>query len=150
MASVLSAKHYHDEDEAFAYVERHLWPAGPVCAHCGETVRVGRMGGKATRKGLHKCYKCRKQFTVRQGTLFESSHLPLHIWLQAIYLIEGVVVVETLFGIPGIGHALVHAVIARDVPMVQGTALAMGLLFVAITAAVDLACHWLDPRPRRT
>jgi len=89
MASVLSAKHYHDEDEAFAYVERHLWPAGPVCAHCGETVRVGRMGGKATRKGLHKCYKCRKQFTVRQGTLFESSHLPLHIWLQAIYLISG-------------------------------------------------------------
>ena len=43
-----------------------------------------RMGGNATRKGLHKCYKCRKQFTVRQGTLFESSHVPLHIWLQAI------------------------------------------------------------------
>lgn len=89
MASVLSAKHYHDEDEAFAYVERHLWPEGPVCSHCGETVRVGRMGGSATRKGLHKCYKCRKQFTVRQGTIFESSHVPLHVWLQAIYLISG-------------------------------------------------------------
>jgi transposase-like protein len=89
MASVLSAKHYHDEDAAFAYVEAALWPNGPVCSHCGETVRVGRMGGSATRKGLHKCYKCRKQFTVRQGTLFESSHLPLHIWLQAIYLIAG-------------------------------------------------------------
>lgn len=89
MASVLSAKHYHDEDEAFAYVEAHLWPNGPVCPHCGETVRVGRMGGKATRKGLHKCYKCRKQFTVRQGTIFESSHVPLHVWLQAIYLISG-------------------------------------------------------------
>lgn len=45
------------------------------------------MGGKATRKGLHKCYKCRKQFTVRQGTIFESSHLPLNVWLQAIFLI---------------------------------------------------------------
>jgi transposase-like protein len=89
MASNLSAKHYHDEDAAFAYVEAALWPNGPVCSHCGETVRVGRMGGKATRKGLHKCYKCRKQFTVRQGTLFESSHLPLHVWLQAIFLIAG-------------------------------------------------------------
>jgi hypothetical protein len=45
------------------------------------------MGGNATRKGLHKCYKCRKQFTVRQGTIFESSHLPLNVWLQAILLI---------------------------------------------------------------
>jgi transposase-like protein len=89
MASVLSARHYHDEDAAFAYVEAALWPNGPVCAHCGEAERVSRMGGKATRKGLHKCYKCRKQFTVRQGTLFESSHLPLHVWLQAIYLIAG-------------------------------------------------------------
>jgi transposase-like protein len=89
MASVLSARHYHDEDAAFAYVEAALWPNGPVCSHCGETVRVSRMGGKATRKGLHKCYACRKQFTVRQGTLFESSHLPLHVWLQAIYLIAG-------------------------------------------------------------
>lgn len=89
MASVFSAKHYHDEDAAFAYVEAALWPNGPVCSHCGETVRVGRMGGTATRKGLHKCYKCRKQFTVRQGTLFESSHVPLHVWLQAIYLIAG-------------------------------------------------------------
>lgn len=89
MASVFSAKHYHDEDAAFAYVEEHLWPQGAVCSHCGEAKRVGRMGGTATRKGLHKCYVCRKQFTVRQGTLFESSHLPLHVWLQAIYLIAG-------------------------------------------------------------
>jgi transposase-like protein len=89
MTSALSAPHFHDEDKAFAYVERYLWPNGAVCAHCGESVRVGRMGGKATRKGLHKCYACRKQFTVRQGTLFESSHVPLHIWLQAIYLISG-------------------------------------------------------------
>ena len=84
MGSVLSSKHFHDEDEAFAYVEQHLWPKGPVCSHCGETVRISRMGGKATRKGLHKCYKCRKQFTVRQGTIFESSHVLLHVWLQAL------------------------------------------------------------------
>lgn len=87
MASALSAPHFHSEDAAFAYVEARLWPHGPVCPHCGENERVRRMGGKATRKGLHKCYKCRKQFTVRQGTIFESSHLPLNVWLQAIFLI---------------------------------------------------------------
>jgi transposase-like protein len=87
MASALSAPHFNDEDAAFAYVEARLWPNGPVCSHCGETKRVKRMGGKATRKGLHKCYACRKQFTVRQGTIFESSHLPLNVWLQTIFLI---------------------------------------------------------------
>ena len=87
MANALSAPHLNNEDAAFAYVEARLWPNGPVCPHCGETERVNRMGGKATRKGLHKCYQCRKQFTVRQGTIFESSHLPLKVWLQAIFLI---------------------------------------------------------------
>ena len=87
MANALSAPHLNNEDAAFAYVEARLWPNGPICPHCGETERVSRMGGKATRKGLHKCYQCRKQFTVRQGTIFESSHLPLNVWLQAIFLI---------------------------------------------------------------
>jgi len=89
MASVLSARHYHDEDAAFAYVERIVWPNGPVCPHCGGVERISKMQGSATRKGLHKCYQCRKQFTVRQGTIFESSHVPLHIWLQAIFLVAG-------------------------------------------------------------
>jgi len=60
------------------------WPA--VCPHCGETARVGRLNGKTTRPGLHKCYACKKPFTVRMGTLFEDSHLPLHLWLQVIHL----------------------------------------------------------------
>src|SRR6185437_5179596 len=47
------------------------------------------MEGKTTRLGLYKCYQCRKPFTVRMGTIFESSHVPLHIWLQAMYLIAG-------------------------------------------------------------
>jgi transposase-like protein len=87
MASALSAPHFNNEDAAFAYVEARFWPSGAICPHCGETARVSRMGGKATRKGLHKCYSCRKQFTVRQGTIFESSHLPLNVWLQAIFLL---------------------------------------------------------------
>jgi transposase-like protein len=44
------------------------------------------MGGKATRPGLYKCYACRKQFRVTVGTVFEASHVPLHMWLQAVYI----------------------------------------------------------------
>lgn len=66
--------------------------------------------------------------------------------VQLVLLIEGMVVVETLFAWPGIGHALVHAVFARDVPMIQGTALTMALLFVLLSGTIDLLLHALDPR----
>ena len=85
--SVLSAPHFHNEDAAFAYVEKALWSDGPYCPFCGVTgEQVRKLNGKTTRKGLHKCYACRKPFTVRVGTIFESSHLPLHLWLQVIHL----------------------------------------------------------------
>jgi transposase-like protein len=84
--SVLNAPQFQTEAAAFAYVEAHLWPAGPVCPHCQEAVRVGRLNGKTTRPGLCKCYACKKPFTVRMRTIFESSHLPLHLWLQVIHL----------------------------------------------------------------
>lgn len=89
MVSALSAPHFHSEEAAFAYVEARIWPEGPSCPHCGGVDRINKMGGKSTRMGLHKCYQCRKPFTVRIGTIFESSHVPLHIWLQAMYLIAG-------------------------------------------------------------
>lgn len=85
--SVLSAAHFQNEEAAFAFVEARLWPNGPVCPRCGATEEhVGRLQGKTTRMGLHKCYACRKPFTVRIGTIFESSHLALHLWLQVIHL----------------------------------------------------------------
>src|SRR6202047_4544968 len=84
--SLLSEPHFHSEAAAFEYVEARLWPNGPVCHHCGERERVGRLQGKTTRPGLYKCYACKKPFTVRMGTIFESSHLPLHLWLQVIHL----------------------------------------------------------------
>jgi len=83
---VLNAPQFLTEAAAFAYVEARLWPNGPVCPHCGETARIGRLNGKTTRPGLHKCYACKKPFTVRIGTIFEDSHLPLHLWLQVIHL----------------------------------------------------------------
>jgi transposase-like protein len=89
MASALSATHFHNEAAAFAYVEARVWPEGPTCPHCGGVERISKMQGKSTRMGLYKCYQCRKPFTVRMGTIFESSHVALHIWLQAMYLVVG-------------------------------------------------------------
>jgi transposase-like protein len=86
--SVLSAPRFHNEEAAFAYVEEQLWPNGPVCPHCAATGdKIGRLTGKTTRIGLCKCYACRKPFTVRMGSIFEDSHLPLRYWLQAIHLL---------------------------------------------------------------
>lgn len=86
--SVFDAPQFKTEEGAFAYVEAHLWPNGPVCPHCGncDEARIRKMQGKTTRLGLYKCNECRKPFTVRMGTIFESSHLPLHLWLQVIHL----------------------------------------------------------------
>lgn len=74
--------------------------------------------------------------------------LVAYVGAQALFLVEGVVVVETLFGWDGLGHALVHAVFWRDVSVLQGSVLALALLVVAINTAVDLANLALDPRPR--
>jgi transposase-like protein len=86
--SVLNAPHFQNEAAAFDHVEAMLWPNGPVCPHCrnADQERIGRLQGKTTRMGLRKCYACKKPFTVRMGTIFEDSHLPLHLWLQIIHL----------------------------------------------------------------
>lgn len=96
--SVLSKPYFHDEAAAFAFVEAALWNGESVCPHCGCVGRVYALanvrGSKskanpegAIRHGLKKCGDCRKQFTVRVGTIFEESHLPMTKWLQAIYLL---------------------------------------------------------------
>jgi peptide/nickel transport system permease protein len=97
----------------------------------------------ARHKGLPEAVAVRRH-GLRNAAIPVVSYLSL----QAIYLVEGVVVVESIIAYPGIGHALVLAIIERDIPMVQGTALVMGLMFVVITAAADAASAWLDPRLR--
>ena len=87
MASLNSREHLQDEAAAYAWIEAHLWPAGPECAHCGGTDKITKLMGKATRFGLYKCNACRKQFRVTMGTIFEKSHVPLHLWLQAFYML---------------------------------------------------------------
>jgi transposase-like protein len=96
--SVLSKTYFHDEAAAFAHVEALLWADGRVCPNCGVVDNSYPLKGvrsKASKKnpegverhGLYKCGACRKQFTVRIGTIFEETHLPMHKWLQAIHLV---------------------------------------------------------------
>ncbi|MCG8360623.1 MAG: ABC transporter permease, partial [Kiloniellales bacterium] len=89
------------------------------------------------------------RLTVLRHVLRNAS-LPVvtYVGVQMAYMIEGVVIVETVFAWPGIGHALVHAIFARDIAMVQGTALTLGLIYVALNLAIDLACRGIDPRTR--
>jgi transposase-like protein len=100
MASVLNEAYFHDEKAAFDALEAILWPNGPQCPLCGchDSQRIGSLEGVRSkpskknpegieRHGLKKCYQCRGQFTVRKGTVFEASHLRLHQWFQAAYLL---------------------------------------------------------------
>jgi len=81
--SLLNRKYFHDEKAAFALLESILWPDGPICPHCGTRNNARTLKGKSTRLGLLKCYTCRKQFTVKVGTVFENARLPLYKMLQA-------------------------------------------------------------------
>ncbi|PHS38662.1 MAG: IS1595 family transposase [Robiginitomaculum sp.] len=95
--SILSKTYFHNEADAFAHLESIIWADGVTCPHCGNCGKIYELRGVRSkpskknpegveRHGLKKCAECRKQFTVRVGTVFESSHVPLHKWLQAAYL----------------------------------------------------------------
>ena len=84
--SVFDARALRDENAAYAYVESRIWPNGRVCPHCGVVDKSSPLKGKSTRIGVYKCYACRKPFTVKVGTIFEDSHVPMHLWLQAIVM----------------------------------------------------------------
>src|SRR5438874_1162018 len=79
---------YADEDVARSMLERIRWPNGPVCPKCGgvKPYRLTPKPGSSTRKGVFKCRACRDQFSVKVGTIFEDSHIPLGKWLMAIHL----------------------------------------------------------------
>ena len=97
MASVLQEPYFQNEAAAFERLEAIVWPNGPVCPHCGSVGKfyvLSNVRSKPSKKnpeglvrhGLKKCAACRGQFTVRKGTVFEDSHVDLHIWFQAAYL----------------------------------------------------------------
>jgi transposase-like protein len=88
--SVLNRPYFRDEEAAFTFLEGIVWPSGPVCPHCGVIGTAYKMTAnpeKRIRVGLWKCRDCRKQFTVKVGTVFEHARLPLHKALQCAYLL---------------------------------------------------------------
>jgi transposase-like protein len=80
---------FANELSAHRYLEGIIWPNGVTCPHCGGTERIGKLNGASTRLGTYKCYACRRSFSVTYGTMFMCSHVPVHKWLQAIYLTDG-------------------------------------------------------------
>jgi transposase-like protein len=78
---------FTDEDTAREHFEALHWPHGPVCPHCGATSEhVTLMTGKTTRAGLYQCNACREPFTVKMGTVMESSHIPYQKWALGFHL----------------------------------------------------------------
>lgn len=82
--SILSEPHFHNEEAAIARLEQIVWPQGAHCPHCGGFDRITRV--KGGRPGLWRCGPCKRQFTVTVGTIFERSHIKLHLWFQAAHL----------------------------------------------------------------
>lgn len=82
--SILSAPHFHNEAAAIARLEGIVWPNGPHCPRCGGFDRITDV--KGGRMGLRRCGPCKREFTVTVGTIFERSHVKLHIWFQAAHL----------------------------------------------------------------
>ena len=85
---ITSRPYFWDEQAAHAKLEEIVWPNGPVCTRCGATDRIGRVTGKGARTGLKFCCDCRRQFRATIGTMFEGSHVPLHKWFQACFLLS--------------------------------------------------------------
>ena len=73
---------FPDQQAARKHLERRLWPSGPTCPECKKGERI------TSRKGdFYRCNACKLDFTIRTGTIFERSHIPLHKWLYAMYLL---------------------------------------------------------------
>jgi transposase-like protein len=78
---------FKDEEAARKFLEASRWPNGPVCPFCNSGECVNPLGGKSMGPGWYFCSGCREKFTVRVGTLYERSHIPLHKWLLATHLL---------------------------------------------------------------
>jgi transposase-like protein len=86
MSDALSAAHFRDDAAARKLIEGTRWPNGPVCAYCGSVGRAYAL----KKPGWFRCAEkeCRKDFTVTMGTVMERSHIPLHKWITAFYLMN--------------------------------------------------------------
>jgi transposase-like protein len=73
---------FPDQEAARTYLESRLWPKGAICPSCKSMERI-----TLRKDGFYRCNACKEDFTVRTGTIFGRSHVPLHKWLYAMYLL---------------------------------------------------------------
>ena len=73
---------FPDQEAARVYLEARRWPNGPVCPVCAKGDRITVREG-----GFYRCNACKEDFTVRTGTIFERSHVPLHKWMRALIMV---------------------------------------------------------------
>ncbi len=78
---------FTDETKAREFLEASRWPDGPICPFCGQLDTVKPVNGTSMGPGWYYCGDCQDKFTVRVGTLYERSHIPLHKWLFATHLV---------------------------------------------------------------
>jgi transposase-like protein len=88
MTADLTNPIFTNEDAARAHLESVRWPQGPVCPHCGAMGNNRPLGGESMGAGWYYCGDCKDKFTVRMGSIFERSHIPLHKWLLAFHLMS--------------------------------------------------------------
>ncbi|WP_243978092.1 ABC transporter permease [Vibrio natriegens] len=86
------------------------------------------------------------QTFFRHGLRNMAVPIVAFVGIQLVSVIEGIIMIESLFSWPGVGHGLAHAIFARDIPVIQGCALTMGILFVLLNSIIDVLCYWIDPR----
>ena len=97
---------FPNEASCVEHLEKLRWPKGIVCPLCAST----RKFYNVTRSNGYKCADCKKQFSVRKGTIFEESRLPLRKWFAAAWLVT-----SNRKGIPS-------TQLAREIGVTQKTA----------------------------
>jgi transposase-like protein len=86
MSAIFDASHFTDDRAAREFLERVLWPDGPVCPHCGVVNNAFAIKRKGQATGVYRCNACRADFTVTMKTVMERSHIRLHKWLLGFHL----------------------------------------------------------------
>jgi peptide/nickel transport system permease protein len=119
-----------------------------LCATSNRVIRTSVAGVKASFHTVFASMKNLPQSRIILGHVLRNASVPVatFLGLQFAHLLDGVVVVEVLFNYPGIGKTLLTAIMSKDLPMLQGAVLVIGLMYVTINALTDLLCIWIDPR----
>ena len=112
--------------------------AGMLEVLASDYVRTARLKGLPERRVLFR-------HVLPNGLTATVAVLALDIG----YLLGSIVVVEEIFAYPGIGRLMIYAVANRDIPLVQGTTLVIGLAYITANLTADLAQGLLDPRVRK-